>query len=156
MTTQHASILIVSGIQRSAITVSLHLGSQSPDPCCIVCISLLSWTHFWQLLDMVFLSTYKLNFNRDIFDDSTNAQDGLIDVIWDERESIYNTPPQFLKRDNVKSKVSCHSIQNHVVESQNRVIKQQMNYKAQSFLNLFFRWKRSGYKSKERNRKGCC
>ena len=106
----------------------------------------------------------QVEFLRDIFGDPTNAQDGLVDaksdedfegimlslqLVWDERERIYNNPPQFFAWfvKNCKSEVKETMLKQHRVkaglgnppepfytndvESQNRVIKHQMNYKAQ-------------------------
>ena len=107
---------------------------------------------------------FQVEFLRDIFGDPTNAQDGLVDAksdedfegimvnlhsVWDERERIYNNPPQFfawfvkncksnvketmLKQQRVKAGLGNppEPFYTNDVESQNRVIKHQMNYKAQ-------------------------
>ena len=109
----------------------------------------------------------QVEFSRDIFGDPFNTEDGLVDIdfdkdfngivsslqkILDDREMIYNNPPQFYKLfiNNCKADVQKTMLKEHRikaglgntlepfytndVESQNQVIKHQMNYKD---LNLF-------------------
>ena len=106
----------------------------------------------------------RIEFLRDVFGNPSDLEDGIVDadsdgeyeamvqslqVVWDERERMYNNPPQFYDCfvRNYKSEIRCSMLKKrriaaglgnppdpfytNDVESQNNVIKHQMNYRPQ-------------------------
>ena len=112
----------------------------------------------------------QVEFIKDVFGNPSKLEDGIVDAnsgaeyeamvqslqnVWDEREKVYNDPPQFyqwflsnckdeiqhtmLKENRVASSLGnpLEPFYTNDVESQNNVIKHQMSYKPKNYLNLF-------------------
>ena len=117
-----------------------------------------------KLREFIIPKHMQVEFLREIFGDPCSAEDGLVDAdsdedfegiicslekIWNDREMIYNNPPQFyewfinnctaevqkmmLKEYRIKAGLGNppEPFYTNDVESQNKVIKHQMNYRAQ-------------------------